>query len=385
MEIVQKTEKAYFESTMDSIIDNDDGSNRRITQIIGLILFRKDAKKQNKRYFFSNYYHYFTVIKIVSFYFVFGLIGQIFRLLQNSKQPDSKNIDIVIINAPTVINRFEGISKTILIDYKTAEVFIYNEGFFKQYKGRKRTFLYPHFINIKTMKSIINYLINYRVAFYSNLVKYDAGIDLYTFREIDKYLIRQIIHYNWAEREAEALYCNYKKSIFFFDQDGDSKPLFLANHLNRKKVITIHIQHGIMTGSRFYIPICKYMFCCSEREKELLIAEGVAANRLFVYGVPFQNLIRGDRLLDNNDIKVKILVLASSSFDIFKINIAKEYIHLLKNSLILKGIEDKALRLRPGDRQIEKKLWESGLHDYKIRKNINIFEEIFNAEIIITY
>ena len=59
-EIIQKTEKAYFESKMDSIFDIDECSHRRIVQQIGLIVSRKDTQNQNKRYIF-----FLTIITVL--------------------------------------------------------------------------------------------------------------------------------------------------------------------------------------------------------------------------------------------------------------------------------------------------------------------------------
>lgn len=379
-DIIPEIENSYFDSNINAFFNVDSECHERIIRNIGIRIHDLEVLLPGKSSLAGLGRPYLQIFKIFLFYFAIGIIGWFLDKRKTVKRSYNGSNSLVLINSASRINRFEGITDKVFGAYETIELIVYNENIFKYWNKNNLLLINPKLIGFETSKKIFTYLFNYREHFLKNLVKSGIITDRKTLLAVDRYIVKMIIHHDWALEQSEKLVRKYAGTIFIFDQDGDNKALFLAAFLNRNNINTILIQHGIMTEPKYYHPICKYIFCCSERESNLLMESGVARAKIFIYGAPFQTLPKANELKTVEELKVKALVLASSDSILMNSNIGT-----IKNSAELKNIDKKALRLRPADYEFEKEIWRKQLSEFSVRDNVNIFEEIYNADIIITF
>lgn len=336
--------------------------------------------------FIRGFLNYINIHKKISFlsafavpirYLVLGFISIIIKIF-NKTEKSNLRTEILIINLGSIINRLKELKNIYLRKYNVQEVHINNKFIFSKQKYNNNI-LYPKIPSFKVLMDLLKlYTLGTLEYYFIFRKKLDYKIDYTIF--ID-YFSKQLIHKDWADREYKRIIKIYNAKYYLFDQDGYGQSMFLAYNLKINGYITIQLQHGIMTNPIYYIPLCEYIFCCSEREKKSLIKYGIKEENIFVIGAPFQNLLEND--FNNNIIKSifsDYLVLASSEF--FYTN---DYINMIKKSKILNKSKNKCLRLRPGDNKSDKMKWKSELKDFKIKEGLSISDEIFNAEIIITF
>jgi len=307
-------------------------------------------------------------------YIILGLIG-LFRKNQYNKYFNNK-YDIIIINVGFVINRLRGLKENYLpTNFNVLEFSINNNFVIK--RELPENYLPPI---LPSIDFLIKATFFYLIATIDYL-KYFSKLENIKVNYFDfiSFFCKQLFHQEWAEKQYQTFFSQIDINLFIFDQDGYGQTLFLTNILKKNNKKTIHLQHGILTDAISYIPFCEFMFCCSQREKEELIKVGVNKDKLFVIGAPFQTQIPAN-LASDDSIAVEFLILASSE-KFF----TDYYIQSINDSEIFKSTTSKALRLRPGDTDEEKNIWRKNLNNFIFRDNISIFDEIYNANIIITF
>jgi hypothetical protein len=369
--------KAYFESELNCLFDVSSGSHERIIQNLFRIINKSSSTK--------------TQISIIAVlcqivkYYAWGAFGFLLRIYQSVilffKGSNFKPA-IILITSPSKIDRYSHIKDFIFDNFKVLHYNFINQNNYQKIKfiNSNYKFLFPIIPGISAISKTIKYFFIHRRKLIGHLInayKYDFSINA---TDIDRFIIKNLIYNESEKKHAKTITRNANNAIFIFDQDAGGKELMIVDKLNQKNFITVMIQHGIITDPRLYIPVTKYMFCCSEREKKLLTSCNVSDKRLMTLGTAFQNIVQNSNIKKEKKYNTKLLVLASSGK-----NFTDKYIDIIKTSKVIKNIENKALRLRPGDTPIIKQKWKESLPDFKIRQNISNITEIVNADIIITF
>ena len=194
-------------------------------------------------------------------------------------------------------------------------------------------------------------------------------------------IIRSIYYQNNAEKFALKIKRQFDKSVFVFDNDVFGFNFFLANELNLNRQKTVHVQHGSYVGNdlEFIPPVCRFMLCCSEREKKIQVDHGFEPLDLFVFGAPIQTI--SDSVCKEeviNKIEIDIIILGTSG-PIYFLEECLNIIEVIKQFSDLRIV----LRHRPGASRKEKSLWERKLCSAIVSKNKFLREDIQLSELVI--
>lgn len=197
--------------------------------------------------------------------------------------------------------------------------------------------------------------------------------------------IRDIIFYYWAEKFiSDILVSHPQKLITFFEHDNGGKFLFLAELFNQKKIPTVHVQHGsFFEVNEHYKPISRYFLACSNREKNLLVNEGIIKeDQVFVYGAPLQ--VHYHKRKDFNRIKKRYKCLIISSFVD-----NNNYANVIKFYKVIDsyfGQGDYLVRFRPASYQNDKKYLIDKIKNAELSDSkSSLVDDILSSEIIISF
>ena len=389
---IDKLNNAYYTSEIHRLFDVSNESHERIIQ--NLYRVTEYSKSQNTVYnnvsSKSKTSAALIGLQQLTKYFLWGTIGNILSLyqkisisLKKTRLVPNRKIDIVLISSPVAVDRFAHIMEEVFGGYNTVHFNFINQHNYKKLLAVNDDFAYifPIIPQFNTLKNIFLYILEHRDKMIQQLSESYDRQNKVNLKLLDSFLIKTLIAYGNGKKLSTKFNSKYRKPIFLFDQDAGGTQQMLVEHLNQLNCKTVMIQHGIITDPKYYTPIARYMFCCSEREKDLLISNGVAQNRLFVYGTAFQNIVHRNSIVYDTQYSASVLVLASSGAN----NITEKFINTIKNSEFLKQIPNKALRLRPGDDEKTKAKWRKELSKYNIRENLPNTIEIANADIVITF
>ena len=199
---------------------------------------------------------------------------------------------------------------------------------------------------------------------------------------VHKHLINTIIHIYWGKAIAQMLMRKYPNAVFIFDQGGElgGKESAIIDVLNLSNAKTIVIQHGTSLDMKYYYPITKYIFCCSEREKNILINDGLEEERIFNIGAPFQ--VSAGFNIKRKSLKASqylILAGAGPQWEQYK------FIETILKSTVLKTSKNKSLRYHPSFNNYQKSMWKKALNTYEIRQDCDLIDEIIASDIIISF
>jgi len=196
-------------------------------------------------------------------------------------------------------------------------------------------------------------------------------------------VIKDLIYYYWSNNYIKNFVRDTHKKIVLTEHDSAGAFLFLIQALNREGITTIQMQHGnFLKGNKEYIPITKYFFSCSKRERDILVSENISPSRIFVYGAPLQYFSHEKPHEYNSKQQYKALVIAS---EINQANKTRD-ISLYRNidSLFNKG--EYLFRFRPSSRENDFDFIHDYLNNAVITKSENsLLEDIFCSELIISF
>jgi len=121
-----------------------------------------------------------------------------------------------------------------------------------------------------------------------------------------------------------------------------------VNNLHRQGIQCTMLQHGIFFKPSFnYIPLfCDKVLCCSEREKHIYMDNGVAENRIEIFGAPLQTLQFSDntcRKRKHYDLLVMMTYVGESNVCVIR----KVLLHIKAN------YQSVLVRMRPRSRKID--------------------------------
>lgn len=179
---------------------------------------------------------------------------------------------------------------------------------------------------------------------------------------------------------------NKNKIIWFFDFDKDYK--FIAFNSEIKKMrqedLTVHIQHGLFWGNDicYVSPNTDYIFCCNNRERNIILSTISDPKRVLVTGVPlqtFDNIFEEN--LENESAKYDYLVLLSSSFDDKAFKIQCEILSYFKGQESFSY----AVRLRPASKDYDVEKFDSFLDNNCITSNTTLSQDIDKAKFIVSF
>ncbi|PWN07463.1 hypothetical protein [Rhodohalobacter mucosus] len=287
--------------------------------------------------------------------------------------------DVCLIKAGSIVDRFKDKSNKIFNSISFIELsFLTKSNFLKSFKlffNNDINYIPVYHLTISGILSLYKYFVEYRKPFFNGL----DGLNSYQKYSIELYLIKMLLYRSWADSYAQVIVRRFQAKVYIFDVDQDRKFQMLADALNKLGQQTVLLQHGILTNPYLYIPTCRYMLCCSEREKKALIKSGIEPFRLKVIGSPVQTIIPEKFKLVPSTFKNKFLIIASGRISTQK---TSYYIETI-NSVNYKEYKT-VVRLHPRSSNEIDQLWKKSFNDYAFDNYSDIFEQIQHSEIIIT-
>ena len=179
---------------------------------------------------------------------------------------------------------------------------------------------------------------------------------------------------------------NKNKIIWFFDFDKDYKYIAFNSEIKktRQDDRTVHIQHGLFWGNDlcYVSPNVDYIFCCNNRERNIILSTISDSRRVLVTGVPlqaFDNLYDGK--VENELTKYDYLILLSSSFDDKVFRIQCEILSYFKSQENFSYV----VRLRPMSRDNDIVKFDSFLDKNCITSNTTLSQDIDRAKFIVSF
>lgn len=327
-------------------------------------------------------------LKIYLSFFLFALLYKI--ILKSFKLDFSppKKVKYFFISPVRKVSKFDLIHKLFRENYLSAFILTSNISLVHNINKRilkKENEQFMHLVipNPKLLLRMLSYTFRKGIYFHqilNNLFnKVNHKVNILIFH--DKFF-KMILYEYWAKLTVSHLKDNYPNAIYILENDLSGQLMALTEELNNEGIKTIQLQHGsYFRDNIWYIqPLCKYMLCCSEREKQIQIEAGVDPSNLFVYGAPLQTLIESKNY-DKNTI---------SHFDIVILGGGPQwYMDEIKS--ILKGFDvkckEKKIRLRhhPVISKNYKKIWEDLVPGAIISDNETLSEDIQSGKLIISF
>ena len=194
-----------------------------------------------------------------------------------------------------------------------------------------------------------------------------------------------ILYQVYMKEFLDTISVNKNKIIWFFDFDKDYKYIAFNSEIKktRQDDITVHIQHGLFWGNDlcYVSPNVDYIFCCNNRERNIILTTISDPKRVLVTGAPFQafdNIY--DEKVENESTKYDYLVLLSSSFDNKVFKIQCEILSYFKSQESFSYI----VRLRPMSRDNDIEKFDSFLDNNCITSNTTLSETIKGSSFSLT-
>lgn len=322
-------------------------------------------------------------------YFFIRIIYRLNRLPVISSHTDSfSKFRYIGIITPHGVPKFKMLD-TIFPSEKTELVYMYTNQMFLPIKKKKKYapegfnpfFLCPVLIPFNIFFRMLSYCLTSGIYSYSacNRLLMVNGLNSNISVEIQKLILKTFLYQYWGKIVSKRLTQFFPEAVFFFEDDFIGKQLNLVEELNKLQKQTVQIQHGTMTDARYYFPLCKWMLCCSEREKKLLIQSGIEENRLFIMGAPLQTLPGHATLIHPSNFEM--LILAGQG------NHALQhfYTQMLIQSKRIQSCKNGLLRAHPVFTPGEKTAWMNSVPNFKVIPHSFLTQDITQSELIITF
>lgn len=147
---------------------------------------------------------------------------------------------------------------------------------------------------------------------------------------------------------------------------------------------TTMLQHGLFfkPTTDFFPLNCDEVLCCSEREKNIYLREGVEEKRVKVLGIPIQTIHRfaNTKPVTRDEKHYNLLLLLTV--------VTEANAHLIKDILsYIRGKYDKVLlRFRPRSRDDDMRLLGESVHEFTISDfSHTIDEDLYNSKRVISF
>ena len=309
-----------------------------------------------------------------------NLVAFFYGKERSSKRDDS--INYVVFNSTTKLDRISQFIEAALKARSYVQYYLLSTSLFSMLREKRET--QSGFILVSRYPLVADGISSFSVRIQSLLSTLVAelsavGVSV-SYRsqfEISSYLLLCLYQYEWAMRAANRLVEQYPKAAFIFDLDESGKELFLAHAVNLHNRKTVLIQHGAMVNPYFYVPTCRYMLCCSKRDREDLIRIGVREDSVLIYGQPLQTMHGLEQVQSPSSGSIFILAGNGSA------GFVSDCAELLKGSRHLKSCERLVLKTHPKAAGAFNKMW-------RFNRNIRIvhdrlIEHIAEAQVVITF
>jgi hypothetical protein len=199
--------------------------------------------------------------------------------------------------------------------------------------------------------------------------------------------ILSILYRNYMEFFLDDLSkVNKHKIIWFFDFDKDYKYIAFNSEIKntRNDDLTVHLQHGLFWGNDlcYVSPNADYLFCCNNRERDIVLESISEPHRVLVTGAPLQSF---EKTITKNSItvpnKYNYVVLLSSCFDEKVFQIQSQVLNYLRN----KADVNYSVRLRPMSKESDITKLGDILDKNCITFGNSISQDIDNATTVISF
>jgi hypothetical protein len=200
-------------------------------------------------------------------------------------------------------------------------------------------------------------------------------------------IMMSILNQLYIERFLKSISkANNNKIIWFFDFDKDYKYIAFNSEIKktRKDDLTVHIQHGLFWGNDlcYVSPNVDYIFCCNNRERNIILSTISDPKRVLVMGVPFQAFDNmHDKKVENESTNYDYLILLSSSFDDKAFKIQCEILSYFKSQESFSYV----VRLRPMSKDNDIEKFDSFLDNNCITSNTTLSQDIDKARSIVSF
>jgi hypothetical protein len=392
----EKEIKIYLEETLrgagiDSLFLMDDISFKRYIDLIyaenktKVDLYLAEELDGNKcRSELNINLNLFRITAIALFEYTIFWFMFLFLKIRSGRINRAGEDSYLVFNSATNVDRIKGLPKIFDSGKKYKMIYLYNNRILRAFKHylsnetpkENKAFVGPAAIDFKTIKAAARYR---KTGARLERIICSGGGSSSLSDLLHQKLIIQIIHQTWAEKTFRRLKLKGAKPVCLFDLDNSGKEIMLVQELKRNGIPTVLVQHGILTNPYLYLPVSRYMLCCSEREKEELIKCGVKPERLYTLGAPFQTIKRDVRL-QAKEMKYSVVVLAGNGSR----ELQMQYVDMIKNSAVLNRQTRKKLRLHPHFTEEYISLWKNGLPDYAVEE-ASLLEDLYSSELIITF
>lgn len=144
---------------------------------------------------------------------------------------------------------------------------------------------------------------------------------------------------------------------------------------------TTMLQHGVFFRPSFnYIPLyCTKVLCCSEREKKIYAENGVAENRVMVFGAPLQTL-QQEKDLSEKPCQYDLLLMMTDVNDNNKALMQQVMTYVRQN------YENVLVRMRPRSRKKDESILAEQLNGMTISsEGRTIFDDISSCKKVISF
>lgn len=357
-----------------------------LTYQSGLLVDQKEQKILNKLTTIRSFQLYILVVKIWLEYFTFWLLWPMFRK-GSSFQELVKNspAQLWILNGTNSVDLFPNI-KEIFSSRIVHKLFIPNKHLLTKPQSSvwSHSFVDPIYPTINILLQMFQWIQSNKCS--SFLEQFLNGYSLKDpeqlyFRLADQ-LLRLFYHREWAIYNAKNLHVNSTARIVLMENDFFGNLMFLTEELNKLDFETIHVQHGFMDDPNHYFPLCKYIFVNSEKDRNLLIAEGLDPKRAIITGAPLQVLHNGQDKNIENDTECDVVILAAWGNP----ELQEKYIQsIVQNYDLIQG-KRVILRLHPSLPLAQKNNWINKLQKVaNISNGKTLLQDIKTSTIVISF
>lgn len=140
------------------------------------------------------------------------------------------------------------------------------------------------------------------------------------------------------------------------------------------------LQHGLFfkPTTDFFPLHCDKVLCCSEREKDIYIKEGIDSNRVKVLGIPLQTISR-ENFKQSSRTEYQLLILLT----LVNENNASKIGEIL--TFVRQHFDSVLLRFRPRSKESDKRFLEKYIANFDISEGKTIGDDLLRSKKMITF
>ena len=151
-------------------------------------------------------------------------------------------------------------------------------------------------------------------------------------------------------------------------------------HLREQGKESTMLQHGLFfkPTTDFFPLHCDKVLCCSEREKNIYIKEGIDSNRVKVLGIPLQTISR-DNFKQSSRTEYQLLILLT----LVNNNNAPKIGEIL--TFVRQHYESVLLRFRPRSKERDMRFLEKYIANFDVSEGKTIGDDLLRSKKVITF